>query len=1234
FIDRIVYFPMSEVKFNLPFNEKSQSIFSKIPIGRFQVLPVGNEKTLEYLYVLENNELLRINGSSGEVFMTNDYQTAHKKTKLFLTAIARNPRRSLNNIPQMTLEVTPQAEAEYCSHLENVCFWAAAKYTIVENATTNVFSKAGGMDAFEPVRVGTLNPRATRYLCPTMDVKYTLKSGGKYFTLKNNELYTKMPLDYEYFNTTNFAVTVGCTVKMSEEREVTFNKTLHVALLDRNDNGPELQQNEKEYNFVLDNPHFKQGEPVGNKIIFTDEDSLKVNGYLTYQILNDTSELVRPDCTAYEADHTGKRNSIFSCQIIFARNGILSQPSYCFILVASDNTILSNITKTATANICIRTDPGKIHEADRPRVMELRQHRGMGRRLTNSAESILDSDDRGFLTPSILSTYPKDVFIHRTAMSYSRVAQPENFQSLIEMSGVHFTIVEDRSGAFGITPTAGIVYVKDKSALELSPETVYFLNITWHDAYPRSFVVNVHLVDGHANNATCEQKIKSRSQTCAQIKYQKQCTKFCGLGTNGGGCKWRGSNAGFFGRNYASCVSDDTHCPDNICDPLEELNIFICPQDCVAAAKIMGPHTSNNNKRGVYSASGTCTCEDNGKCLCAPLDDEEPRPKRKRKNETKPTDANKLAKFGGLEAALPTHNNLNNEMIERDAMSIHVAGFTCGKSCILLAITCPLVLIVLIICLLASQRNLKRRTRGKEALSQKPSLNGVCDARNGDVPLMQIESGSVKFDTDDSKWEFDRELLRLDVVLGEGEFGKVVKGYATNIADIPGVTTVAVKMLKSGANSVEYMALLSEFQLLQEVSHPNVIKLLGACTKGDTPMIIIEYAKYGSLRSYLRLSRKIECSGVDFTDGIEPITVKNILSFAWQICKGMAYLTEIKLVHRDLAARNVLLADGKICKVSDFGLTRDVYEDDAYLKRSRDRVPVKWMAPESLADHVYTTKSDVWAFGVLCWELITLGASPYPGILPQDLYNLLKTGYRMERPDNCSEEIYSVVRTCWAYDPNSRPSFKYLASQFEKLLGNNAKYIEMESSAISNPMYCLDEAKLANTSQPDLNVCLEQQWGEPDSLDHLWQPPKMCYDTQECPSSREFSATFSMEFQQPPPGYDIPRPLTENAATEQVLRYANDLRFPLNTRKSVCAASTTSNSQNGSKGGGDGGGDDTMAAHYSLPVKRGRSYLDMTNKTCIPDNLDSVDFEKHLSKTISFRFSSLLNLKEQDLGAV
>lgn len=201
-----------------------------------------------------------------------------------------------------------------------------------------------------------------------------------------------------------------------------------------------------------------------------------------------------------------------------------------------------------------------------------------------------------------------------------------------------------------------------------------------------------------------------------------------------------------------------------------------------------------------------------------------------------------------------------------------------------------------------------------------------------------------KFDFD-AKWEFDRTKLILDSVLGEGEFGKVVKGYATDL-DKTGkesCTTVAVKTIKTKNNSVELLSLLSEFQLLQEVSHPNVVKLLGACIRGDQPLIIIEYCRYGSLRNYLRMSRKLEESEGELKiDGVVPVTAKDVLSFAWQICKGMSYLAEMKLVHRDLAARNVLLAEGKICKVSDFGLTRDVYEDDAYLKKSKDRVPVSF----------------------------------------------------------------------------------------------------------------------------------------------------------------------------------------------------------------------------------------------------------------------------------------------------
>ncbi|KAH8410191.1 hypothetical protein KR009_007916, partial [Drosophila setifemur] len=1199
-----VYFPSSEVKFNLPINEKSESIFSKIPLAQFQVLRAeSNQLARDYIYSLEENSLLRINATSGEIYMLTDYKPPNGSGKYVVTAFPRDqPDHELLPISHLTLEVIPQALEDYCSELEHICFWSSAQYTIAES-----HGQYRRRESFEPVLIGALNSRASNYLCPHYSLDYSLTAGSSHFVLKQNRIYTRQPLDHDELNGLNakageLQARITCTVQLgkSSTDQRKFSRSFNIRLLDRNDNGPKLQESDSNFDFYLEQPYFQADEAVGGKIIYVDKDTLEANAHLVYAVHNDTNGLLRPDCHAYEADHTARPHTIVSCQLRFSRSGVFRETPYCISLESRDHTIQApNVAISATAYICIHIDLSNLHGTDHemPQALPLRSRQ---QRIFDS--DVLHGDSDGRARGPVSVDYEKDVSVYRTASAYYRVAQPESFLELTRSRSIRFDIVEDRSGAFGITQTSGIVYVRSPEALKEAPETIYFINVTWIDQERLSHVrvINVHLVQGRPENSSCELELKSRSQTCAQVKYKSQCMQFCGLATGGGACQWRGSNSPMFGTRYGSCVPEPRHCPDHVCDPLEELNPMACPQDCTPAAKIMGPHTSNENKRGIYSGSGTCICEDNGKCSCAPLDDE-PRVKkpRKRKNETEAEPL--LERRGGM-----------GEKSAQDPLLLgvlNVAGFECNRSCLFFLISCPMLFIFLLLGLLLTQRKMLQRRLGKQSMTpsakQAPPETG-----DGDLPLMPLQSG-FKFESADGKWEFPREKLQLDTVLGEGEFGQVLKGYASEIAGLPGVTTVAVKMLKKGANSVEYMALLSEFQLLQEVSHPNVIKLMGACTQSsEAPLLIIEYACYGSLRSYLRLSRKIEFAGVDFADGVEPVNAKMMLTFAWQICKGMAYLTELKLVHRDLAARNVLLADGKICKISDFGLTRDVYEDDAYLKRSRDRVPVKWMAPESLADHVYTSKSDVWAFGVLCWELITLGASPYPGIAPQNLWSLLKTGYRMERPENCSEDVYSIVRNCWADEPNGRPSFKFLASEFEKLLGNNAKYIDLETNAVSNPMYCGDEAALMTSNE----------LGEPESLQHLWSPPQVTYDSHDRGTSYDQSEAEMPAVTTAPPGYDLPRPLIDSTAKEQVLRYENDLRFPLNIRKSSCAPSY-SNMTSGSPVA-------TALPEYAVPIKRIQSYLDMTNHSLIPDNLDGRDFEKHISKTISFRFSSLLNLKE------
>lgn len=316
-----------------------------------------------------------------------------------------------------------------------------------------------------------------------------------------------------------------------------------------------------------------------------------------------------------------------------------------------------------------------------------------------------------------------------------------------------------------------------------------------------------------------------------------------------------------------------TYCPNNICDPLEELGQkteqFICPQDC--ASSIFGPHTSNDGGRGIRAGSGLCTCDEFGKCSCGPHEISSPRIKKNRE-------------------LIP----VNTMFGQNQSFVIQKA---CGLSCQILVILCPLALVVIMIIVLVYRRQ-KRQKNPKYFSKNGPFDNGRRDGTEtdtfNDIPLVPVHSEFTFKAEGDPKWEFPKSQLVLDVTLGEGEFGKVIKAYATNIQERPGLTTVAVKMLKNSANSVELLALLSEFQLLQEVCHPNVIRLLGACTQ-ESPMIIIEYAKHGSLRNYLRLSRKLECHGIEFTDGVEPITVKDVLSFAWQICKGMTYLTEIKV---------------------------------------------------------------------------------------------------------------------------------------------------------------------------------------------------------------------------------------------------------------------------------------------------------------------------------------------------
>ncbi|GFO04096.1 fibroblast growth factor receptor [Plakobranchus ocellatus] len=303
------------------------------------------------------------------------------------------------------------------------------------------------------------------------------------------------------------------------------------------------------------------------------------------------------------------------------------------------------------------------------------------------------------------------------------------------------------------------------------------------------------------------------------------------------------------------------------------------------------------------------------------------------------------------------------------------------------------------------------------------------------------------------EWEIDPALLKFSTLLGQGAFGKVVTGYYQD-------QKVAIKLVREGAPVSYKEDLVAEINLMKRIgSHPNIVCLIGACTLNEPIALVMEYVPYGNLHNFLKKCR-MEGDLLKRSDGPSEITYTviqdsgsqesgvvspaDMLSFARQVAMAMEYLTEKKYVHRDLAARNVLIDHGKIVKVCDFGLSRDVFHDNHYKKLTNGKLPLKWMAIESLRDRIFTTQSDVWSFGILLWEIVTMGASPYPNVALADLYYVLSSGYRMEKPSNCSQQLYDIMRSCWEEEPRDRPDFTQLRLMLEDLLSEDRDYLVLE----------------------------------------------------------------------------------------------------------------------------------------------------------------------------------------------
>uniref|UniRef100_A0A7N8YKF7 Receptor protein-tyrosine kinase n=1 Tax=Mastacembelus armatus TaxID=205130 RepID=A0A7N8YKF7_9TELE len=285
----------------------------------------------------------------------------------------------------------------------------------------------------------------------------------------------------------------------------------------------------------------------------------------------------------------------------------------------------------------------------------------------------------------------------------------------------------------------------------------------------------------------------------------------------------------------------------------------------------------------------------------------------------------------------------------------------------------------------------------------------------------------------------ETELKKLRV-LGAGAFGTVYKGvWAPEGENVK--IPVAIKVLRENTSPKANKEILDEAYVMAGVASPYVCRLLGICLT-STVQLVTQLMPYGCLLDYVRENK-------------DHIGSQFLLNWCVQIAKGMNYLEEVRLVHRDLAARNVLVKNPNHVKITDFGLARLLDIDETEYHADGGKVPIKWMALESILHRKFTHQSDVWSYGVTVWELMTFGAKPYDMIPARDIPEVLEKGERLPQPFTCTIDVYMIMVKCWMIDPDSRPKFKDLVSDFSAMARDPPRYVVIqndEQMSMSSPV--------------------------------------------------------------------------------------------------------------------------------------------------------------------------------------
>jgi len=298
---------------------------------------------------------------------------------------------------------------------------------------------------------------------------------------------------------------------------------------------------------------------------------------------------------------------------------------------------------------------------------------------------------------------------------------------------------------------------------------------------------------------------------------------------------------------------------------------------------------------------------------------------------------------------------------------------------------------------------------------------------------------------------FRRQIRRANLtatkVIGAGQFGQV---YLADMREKDGLKPCAVKTLKDVKSEADRKEFVHEAEVMLETNHPNLLGLTGVAVQQRPWLMVLDIMEYGDLQGVLKAAPK---------KGIT-LSTKELLLITKECCAGMKYMEEIGFVHCDLAARNILVGEENQFKVADFGMTRRLRTRNYWNGPKAMRVPIKWSAVEILQERKFSIKSDIWAFGVLIWEIFTYGETPYPGLMNADVHRLLLAGGRMKSPGNCPKPIYDVVKTCWKEHPETRPMFKELLSEFELHFRNSKHKPPRDIGA------CIKQTNTSNPTEP------------------------------------------------------------------------------------------------------------------------------------------------------------------------